>query len=133
MGQGIASVWAASGRGGLFIAKDSNHISGLLSTALESGDSANPFQNIGLGEWMVFGLLDETTFTPVKERIEEIFADFEKQELASLQKRPDNLEVIQTKEGEAAMVVYGVNLETSDNFTLSVVGSSNGLVVSLIG
>lgn len=133
MGQGIASVWAASKRGGLRIAKDANHISGLLSTALSSGDSANPFQDVGLGEWMIFGLLDETTFAPVKDRVREIFDDFEEQELASLQKRPDNLEVIQTKEGEAAMTVYAVDLETADNFTLSVVGNSNGLTVSLIG
>lgn len=133
MGQGIASVWTASGRGGLKIAKNAFHIAGLLNTALGSGDSANPFQNLGLGERMIFEPLNETTFTPTKDRIKEIFADFEEQELSSLQKRPDNLLVITTTEGEAAMLVHAIDLETSDNFTLSVIGRQGGFSVGVTG
>jgi hypothetical protein len=133
MGQGIYPVWKASKRGGLKIAKSGRHIAGLFNVALQSGDSTNPFQNPGLGEWMIFGLLDETTFTPVQDRVREIFDDFEEQELAILQKRPDNLTVFQTDEGEAAMLVYAVNLETNDSFSLSVQGTVNGLSANLIG
>ena len=133
MGQGIAPVWKASQRGGLRQVKSGAHIAGLFNVALQAGDSANPFQNPGLGEWMIFGLLDETTFTPVQDRVREIFEDFEDQELGTLQKRPDNLRVIQTGEGEAAMLVYAIDLETGNNFSLSVTGNTNGLTASLIG
>jgi hypothetical protein len=132
MSKGIASVWAANKRGGLRLAKDNEHIAGLVETAMGSGDSANPFQNLGLGEDMIFDPMNLETFAPVKDRIEEIFGGFEEEELAALQKRPDNLKIVETAEGQAAMLIFAINLELDDNFTLSVTGSTNGLIVTLL-
>lgn len=133
MGKGIHTVCSASKRGGFRMATGSNHVSGLLQTALGSGDSSNPFQNLGLGERMVFDPLDMSTFAPVQDRIRDIFDDFRDNELASLQERPDNLEIVETGEAEAAILIFAVDLETGTEFAAQVTGTSNGLVVTLLG
>lgn len=133
MGKGIATVISASKRGGFRIATSDEHIFGLFLVALGSGDSANPFQELGLGERMIFNPLDMSTFAPVQDRIRDIFDDFSNQELASLQERPDNLKIVETDEAEAAILVYAVNLESGSSFSMSVTGTSNGLVTTLLG
>jgi hypothetical protein len=133
MGKGIGTVVSANKSGGFYQPTGNEHLFGLLQTALGSGDSANPFQDPGLGEWMIFDPLNMETFAPVQDKIREIFDDFTRQELASLQERPDNLKVIETDEAEAAILVYATNLETGSPFEASVTGTSNGLVVTLLG
>ncbi len=133
MGKGIATVVSASKRGGFRLATGTNHVFGLLQTALGSGDSSNPFQDLGLGEGMIFDPLDMTTFAPVQDRIRDIFDDFAAEELATLQERPDNLKIIETEEAEAAILVYAIDLEAGSPMAMSVTGTSNGLVVTLLG
>jgi len=134
MGYGIDTVFSGSGRGGFKMAKDNDHIRGLLSTALGSGESFNPFQDEGLGEDMIFDPVDPTTFVAVRDRIREIFSDFEKAELAKLQERPDNLKVVYDGTapdgGSYGMIVYAVNLETDSAFSLNVVGGVGGFQIS---
>jgi len=132
MGVGIHPSFKASGRGGFLLSKGPEHIRELLSVALGSGDSANPFQDEGLGEWFIFDPMDLSTFAPIQDRIKDIFADFESEDLAALQQRPDNLKIIETAEGEAAIMVYVIDLETDSKYTLGVTGSKNGLVVSVM-
>ncbi len=133
MGQGIATIIAASKRGGFRMAKGTEFILGLLQTALGTGDSANPFQELGLGESMIFDPLNLSTFAPVQDRIRDIFEDFANNELTSLQERPDNLQIIETAEAEAAILVYAIDLEAGSPFSMSVMGTANGLVVTLLG
>lgn len=132
MGKGIATVVSASKKGGFKLSVGSNHIMGLLQAAMGSGDSSNPFQDLGLGEDMIFDLLDMSTFAPVQDRIRDIFEDFEANELASLQKRPDNLKIVETSEGEAAILVYAVDLESDSEFAVAVTGTANGLMINQI-
>lgn len=133
MGTGIDTRFVGSGRGGFRQAKDNEHIKGLLSAALGPGESDNPFQSLGLGEDMIFDPADPTTFTDVRDRIREIFADFETAELAKLQERPDNLKVTFDKTapegGSYGMIVYVINLETDSPFDMSVIGGPGGIRV----
>lgn len=131
MGTGIAQVWKGNKKGGLAMATGPEHIRGLLEIALGSGDSANPFQDLGLGERMIFEPLDYSTFAPVQDRIREIFAGFESEDLATLSKRSDNLRIYETAEGQAAIQVFMVDLETDDEYALSVSGNVNGLSVTM--
>lgn len=133
MGKGIGTIVSANKSGGFYQPTGNEHIFGLLQTALGSGDSANPFQDPGLGEDMIFDPLTVETFAPVQDRIREIFDDFTRQELASLQERPDNLKIIETDTAEAAILVYANNLETGSMFEVAVTGTSNGLVTTLLG
>ncbi|NIS28193.1 hypothetical protein GWN90_30220 [candidate division KSB1 bacterium] len=82
---------------------------------------------------MIFDPLDMTTFAPVQDRIRDIFDDFAAEELATLQERPDNLKIIETEEAEAAILVYAIDLEAGSPMAMSVTGTSNGLVVTLLG
>lgn len=133
MGTGISTKLVGSGRGGFKMAVDNDHIRGLLGAALGPGESDNPFQNLGLGEDMVFDPADATTFTSVRDRIREIFEDFEAAELAKLQERPDNLRVVFDKTapegGTYGMIVYAVNLETDSPFDMTVLGGVGGIQV----
>lgn len=133
MTQGISVTLKGSGRGGLKQDKDNDHIRGLLSVALGEGESDNPFQDLGLGEDMIFDPADPATFTSVRDRIKEIFDDFERAELAKLQARPDNLKVTFDKtapEGGAyGMIVYAVNLETDSPFEMTVFSAPGGFSV----
>lgn len=131
MSIGIFPVVSASKRGGFRLVKDKPHVFGLFQVALMSGDSANPFQELGLGEWMIFEPLTMATFAPVKDRITDIFEDFERQELGALQERPDNLTIIETRQGEAAILVYAVDLESDSKFAMTVSGSSSGLFATI--
>jgi len=133
MGKGIATIIGASKRGGFRMATGPAFIFGLLQTALGTGDSANPFQDLCLGEKMIFDPLNMSTFAPVQDRIRDIFDDFTAQELASLQERPDNLQIVETAEAEAGILVYAIDLESGSPFSMSVTGTAGGLVVTLLG
>ena len=133
MGTGISTSLKGSGRGGFKQDKDNDHIRGLSSTALGQGESDNPFQDLGLGEDMIFDPADPSTFTSVRDRVREIFDDFERAELAKLQVRPDNLKVTFDKTasegGSYGMVVYAINLETDSPFEMTIFGGSGGFQV----
>lgn len=132
MGTGIHPSYKDNGRGGFLLAQGGEHIRGLFAVALGSGDSANPFQDEGLGEWFIFDPMNLSTFAPIQDKIRDIAEGFEAEELMSLQKRPDNLKIIETAQGEAAIAVYLIDLETDSPYTLGVTGSKSGLIVSLL-
>lgn len=133
MGTGISTRFVGSGRGGFKQDKNNDHIRGLLATALGPGESGNPFQDLGLGEDMIFDPADSTTFNDVRDRIKEIFEDFERAELATLQQRQDNLKVTfdstAPEGGSYGMIVYAVNMETDSPFDMTVLGGPGGLRV----
>lgn len=130
MSTGIDPVWRANKKGGLRLVKNNDHIGSLLQVALNSGDSENPFQILGLGEWMIFDLLNLSTFAPVQDRIREIFDDFEDNELAALDNSDKNLQIIETGEAEAGIQINYINLETGIKSNLVVKTGPSGFVVA---
>jgi len=129
---GISVPLRANKAGSVVNSTNSQHVAGLLSVALNSGDSDNPFQQPGLNDKIIFELADEVTFTRVADRIEEIFEDFEENELASLQDRQGNLKPYNPKgsPGEYGLRVYYIDLQTDKPDALSVFAGAGGLVVS---
>ena len=133
MGQGIDTRFKANGQGGLKQATNNQHIMGLVSTALGPGYSSNPFQDLGLGEDMIFDIADHSNFAAIRDKVEEIFIGFERDELAALQKRSDNLKTVRVQNdsgGEYGLVVYVINLETDTPFAMTVTGGTNGVSIT---
>ncbi len=129
MGVGISTIWRASGRGGVQIARGKEHISGILSAALGNCDSNNPFQDLGLGEDMIFDLADPSRLNSIADSVTEIVERLQGYELMSLQIRPDNLTIRRTDQGEYGMPVHIVDLETDDEYTMELTGSPQGVIV----
>ncbi len=111
MAVGLSLPWRANKRGGVFRSKSDETLKKLIATALGNNDSNNPFQELGLDD-IIFEPGDELTFGPLRTRIEEIFEDFQDQELGALQTRDDNLTVTTISEGQFEMKLFFVNLET---------------------
>ena len=130
MATGIASPARENGNGGFLLATKDQHIRELLGVALGEGDSNNPFQDLGLGEEMIFDIADSGTFNAVADRITRIFQRFEEDEFAQLQDREDNLSVDEISEGEFEMHVFFINLETGEADELGVIGNASGVSVS---
>lgn len=130
MAAGISSPARANGNGGLLIVTKDQHIRSLVGVALGEGDSNNPFQDLGLGEEMIFDIADPGSFNAVADKITRIFQGFEESELAQLQDREDNLSVEELSEGEFNMKVFFVNLQTGQADELGVVGNASGVSVS---
>ena len=127
MGTGIATVWKATGRGGLLVVTGREHVAGITSTALGDGDNRNPFQSeLGLGEDFIFNPDDPTTLTDIRERVESIVERLQGYELLSLQLRPDNLTLQRTDVGEYAIPVYIIDLETDDEYAFEIANLEGG-------
>ena len=127
MGTGIATVWKATGRGSLHVVIGREHVAGILSAALGSGDNNNPFQSeLGLGEDFIFNPDDPTTLTDIRERVESIVQRLQGYELLSLQLRSDNLTLRKTDVGEYAIPVYIIDLETDDEYAFEIVDLEGG-------
>ena len=130
MGIGISTIWKANKRGGLKLSRDSEHVFGLFSAALGSGESENPFQDEGLGEGHIFDLAEEEVFQSVVERVKEIAERYEREELLALQKRPDNLTLHKTTQGEYALAIYVIDLELDDEYAGEIVGTQGGNLIA---
>lgn len=131
MAKGWSIPMRANKRGGVQTSVGNRHVMDLLYAALKNADSDNPFQELGLGEDMIFDIADATTFNSITEKLERIFADFREAELADLQERSDNLQVIpdpKTSGGSWIMNIYFVNLESDQPGTLRVLGNESGII-----
>jgi len=96
-----------------------DYIDQLVRVALAGMDSDNPFQTLGLGEFMIFGINDALTEGEIKERIVLIFESFKADQLAEL-KNPDKDLVFTHKDEELWMDLAYVNMETQERVELSV-------------
>lgn len=83
------------------------YIEQLIFTALGSGESDNPFQDIGLGEFMIFDLNDKMTEGHIAERVRAVFATLERDQLARLEELS-----FKSVEGDKKMHLGYENLET---------------------
>ncbi len=130
MGKGIHVVFRHNGRGGLLIVDGDTWIMDLLATALQDGDSRNPFQSVGLGEGVIFENPDQELWNDLRIQITDIFDRFEESKLARLQDRPDNLQVIQMGEGKYGMKVFFINLERMAPAEGILGGNANGFFIT---
>lgn len=86
-----------------------------IITSLRNCESRNPFQDLGLGNTMIFDINDETTTTRIVIRIEEIFASLEIQEIAKLgsSSTKQAIEFETIKEGELDVIIRYIDLEVN--------------------
>jgi hypothetical protein len=96
-----------------------DYIDQLIRVALKGMDSDNPFQTVGLGEWMIFGINDGMDTGEIKQRVVAIFASLKADQLAQL-KDPDDDLVFTTRGEELWLDLTYVNMETQERMELSV-------------
>lgn len=134
MAKGFSIPFRANHKGRVVLSDGDTHLAELLGIAFGSGDSNNPFQELGLGEDMVFENATEELFNNIAVKIRTIFENFEDEELAKLQDRTDNLEMkVGSEEGTWEMVVYYINLERDAPGTFKVFGGrAEGITVEAL-
>lgn len=118
MAQGIkVPLEARNGR----LAKQSgdDYISQLVVGALLGEDSDNPFQEGGLGEFMIFGINDRMSEGEIRERISAIFESLKADQLARIDDPARDLKF--RHEGEVMWLdLTYVNMETQERPEVSV-------------
>lgn len=91
------------------------YIDQLVRTALGDGDSDNPFEDLGVGEFMIFGVNNSQQDGEIRAKVESVFTSLESDQLAQL--KSINFE----SEGhEKIMFLEYINLETGQRQELEV-------------
>ena len=70
--------------GRLEIVSGNSYIRQLVETSLGGSESENPFQDLGLGEFMLFDINDEFLEGKIQQRVASAFATLERDQLARL-------------------------------------------------
>lgn len=96
-----------------------DYIDQLVRTAMLGQDSENPFQTLGLGEFMIFGINDEMTQGEIREKVTLIFESLKADQLARL-RDPDEDLVFTQKDEELWLDLAYINMETQERVELSV-------------
>lgn len=118
MAQGI-KVPLETENGRLKLISRDAYIQQMLFVALGEGESDNPFQDPGMGEFMIFDINDELTEGEIKARIVAIFESFEADQLAKL----DNPEIdlVFSEEGQEKLLdLTYINMETQERVDIEV-------------
>lgn len=118
MAQG-ANIPAKAVNGRLQKLSGNEYIRMLLMLAFGEGQSDNPFQDLGLGEFMIHGINDAETEGEIRPRVEAMFESFERDQLARLDNPADDIEFFQA-EGEKFMFVRYWDLETQERTEIEV-------------
>lgn len=120
MAQGIRLPLEAK-NGRLRLLSSDAYIEQIIVTALGDNESENPFQNIGLGEFMIFGINDSYTESEIRERVEQIFESLETDQLATLDSEDKALTFKRDKgTGRLKMFLSYTNLETQEQNEIEV-------------
>jgi len=98
------------------------YIGQLIKTMLGDGDSENPFQDIGLGESMIFDFNDATSEGEIRKLIEFGFQTLERDKLAKL----ETLSFSSEGAKKFVLIKYA-NLETGERPELDVPLPEGGL------
>lgn len=99
--------------GRLVLMSGDDYINQLVITALIGGYSDNPFQDIGLGDYMIFDINDALTEGEIRRRIEAVFVSLEKDQLAKLED-PDTDVQFTRKDGDLFAEITYTNMETQE-------------------
>ena len=113
MATGFRIPFKQDGRtGGVSVDDGDDYIRGLLLAALNDCESANPFQDLGIGNHIF--KLDESAFrTVAKEKVRNVFEQFKADKLADL--AAGGIEFLdQEVEGEVLLSIKYIDLETEE-------------------
>ena len=102
--------------GRIALVSGDEYIRQLMVVAFGDCESDNPFEDLGLGEGMIFGVNDSMTEGEIIARIEMIMEDFAENGLASL--IPSDPPTFEKREGELFMELPYINLETQESDVL---------------
>ena len=83
------------------------YIEQLVMVALGDNDSENPFQEIGLGEFMIFGINDAQEDGEIRMKVKRVFSLLEADQLARLKTLS-----FETSGSDKLMFLDYINLET---------------------
>lgn len=107
--------------GRLVLLEGDDYIEQLIFAALGDNESENPFQDIGLGQFMIFGLNDSYTEGEIRERVEQVFASLEEDQLAKLSTDDEAITFVkETGTGKLKMFLEYVNIETQEQNEIEV-------------
>lgn len=96
-----------------------DYIKQLIMTALRSGDSENPFQDLGLGGFMIFGIQNGGTQAQIKEKIIPIFNSLEEDQLARLDNPSKDIQ-FEVDGTDLKMTINYRNMETQERDEIEV-------------
>ena len=85
------------------------YIRQLVITAMQPGDSENPFQDLGIGEDMIFEINDDLLEGEIRARAERVFTILDRDQLARLESLR-----FERENGDLTMFVDYVDLETGE-------------------
>lgn len=97
-----------------------DYIEQLILVALGECDSDNPFQDLGLGEFMIFAINAEAIEGEIRQKVRAIFSSFERDRLAKLPSASARSIRFEQKGEEKVMYLDYVNLETGERRELEV-------------
>ncbi len=89
-----------------------DYIDQLVKAAFLGSDSDNPFQTMGLGQWMIFGINDAMSEGEIREQVKLIFQSLQADQLARLPE--DGVFSFSRDGGDLRMQVEYVNMETQE-------------------
>jgi len=122
MAQGL-KIPLETANGRLKLLTGDDYIQQLVMTALGDGDSENPFQDLGLGEFMIFGINDDLSDGQIREKTIRLFTLLERDQLAKLGDPQTDI-FFEEDKGlagvERKMNVLYINMETQERAELEV-------------
>jgi hypothetical protein len=122
---GMLSPLSVNRKGGAVTVSGSDLIWQLLITALRDCTSANPFQDLGISDQLIFSIDDQQSVASLNLAIQRIFMQFEANQLARLVKGDRGIVFSKSAEGQLDCEISYVDLETDKNETLSGSYSAN--------
>lgn len=106
--------------GRLVLLSGDDYIEQLVMVALLGGYSENPFQTLGLGDFMIFAINDSLTEGEIRQAIESVFEMLEKDQLAKL-KNPDDVQMTREDDtGKMYAEISYTNMETQERSEIEV-------------
>jgi hypothetical protein len=118
MAQGI-QIPLKTNNGRLQKLSGDDYIDLLIRVALIGAESENPFQTLGLGEWMIFGINDAMAEAEIREKVVLIFEAFKADQLAKINDPSTDI-TFDHNEGDMLMNVSYINMETQERVELDV-------------
>lgn len=109
MATGLRLPLGVDERGGAALEEGDEQLSKIISIALAPCDSANPFQDLGIDEAVIFDLASPRTQARLKSRIERVFRRLEAEKRAKLKSLR-----FEPAEGELIAKITYINLESDE-------------------
>jgi hypothetical protein len=96
-----------------------DYISQLVNTGLKGSESNNPFQDLGLGEFMIFGINDVLVEGEIRQGVERVFDSLKADQLAEVVSPSRDIS-FESEGHEKKMHVFYKNMETQERDEIEV-------------